>query len=398
MYCQGAESRLIFLAALHFAIKLVKTEFLKPRLVGKRFDDHSIPVEVLKDWAAFEGLIVEVARWLYLERYPSRKRTPRGFTHNFAIHLSQVEEGSAVAVLERPLPQGSLVHDAFSEWFDKARDRVLDTIYAASEGRSVDNLLPKTLLAYFDQFGRFLQEDERIEFNRASDAEGVVIYDHRVRKMLVLKSSTVYRTEEAVRGSMSELNLENRTFTLKLISGERVVGHFSEELRDAALGALGAYGESLVMVEGAVVRDQSDNRKRIEQVTRIESLDPLDVPARLESLSLLREGWLDGLGVPPPLPGLDWLAKTWMEVWPDELALPFVYPTPEGCVQMEWGTPLASISVEIDLAKHTADVCVARTDDGELLEETSFNFDDNRHWKEFVGLVLRHCEMQSDIA
>ena len=36
---------------------IVKTEFLKPRLVGHRFEEHSIPVEVLKDWAAFEGLI-----------------------------------------------------------------------------------------------------------------------------------------------------------------------------------------------------------------------------------------------------------------------------------------------------------------------------------------------------
>jgi hypothetical protein len=33
---------------------------------------------------------------------------------------------------------------------------------------------------------------------------------------------------------MSELNMENKTFTLKLISGEKVTGYFSEELRDAA--------------------------------------------------------------------------------------------------------------------------------------------------------------------
>jgi hypothetical protein len=51
------------------------------------------------------------------------------------------------------------------------------------------------------------------------------------------------------------------------------------------------------MVEGAVVRDQFDSRKRIDQVTRIEPLDPLDVPARLESLALLRDGWMDGQGL-----------------------------------------------------------------------------------------------------
>ena len=41
-------------------------EFLSPRLVGNRFDQHSIPLEVLKDLAALEELIVEVAKWHYL--------------------------------------------------------------------------------------------------------------------------------------------------------------------------------------------------------------------------------------------------------------------------------------------------------------------------------------------
>ncbi|MDL5032703.1 hypothetical protein QRD43_12380 [Pelomonas sp. APW6] len=376
----------------------VNTEFLKPRLVGKRFDAHSIPVEVLKDWAAFEGLIVEVARWLYLEQFPRRKRTPRGFTQNFSIHLTQVESGSAVPVLERPLPQGSLVHDAFSEWFDKARDRVLDTIDAASKGQSVDDLLPKPLLAYFDQFGRFLREDERVEFTRATAANDVVVYDNRVRKTLVLKSATVYRTEESVRGSMSELNMENKTFTLKLISGEKVTGYFSEELRDAAHSALGAYGESLVMVEGAVVRDQSDSRKRIEQVTRIEPLDALDVPARLESLALLRDGWMDGQGLRPSPSGLAWLSKAWTDAWPDEAALPYAYPTPEGGVQFEWSTAEASLSAELDLNTRVAEVLVSRTADGEVLEEARLELDKAEQWEALAGLVQRYTEAQNGTA
>jgi hypothetical protein len=358
----------------------VKTEFLKPRLVGTRFEEHSIPVEVLKDWAAFEGLIVEAARWLYLEEYPKRKRTPRGFAQSFALHLSKVEDGSAVAVLERPYVQGTLVPDAFAVWFEKARDRVLETIEAASLGQSVEELLPKSLLAYFDQFGRSLREDERVEFTRDA-AQKKVVYDHSVRKTLVLKSAAVYRTEESVRGAMSELNLENRTFTLKLISGEKVIGHFSEELRDAAHGALGAYGESLVMVEGAVVRDQSDNRKRIEQVTRIEALDALDVPARLEGLGLLRDGWLDGEGVRPPAAGLSWLAKAWTEHWPEDVSLPYVYPTPAGAVQLEWSLPATSISVDVDVIKRFGSFLMSRTEDGEVVKESAIDLSTSDGWQ-----------------
>lgn len=366
----------------------MKTEFLKPRLVGARFDDHSIPLEVLKDWAAFEGLIVETARWLYLEQFPKRKRTPRGFAHSFSLNLTRIEDGSAFAVLERPVASGSLFNDG-DDWFNIARERVLDTIAAAAAGNRVEELLPKALLAYFDQFGRSLREGECVEFTRGADANKV-IYDQKVRKTLVLKSATVYRTEESVRGSMSELNLENRTFTLKLVSGEKVTGYFSEELRDAAHSALGAYGESLVMVEGAVVRDQTESRKRIEQVTRIEALDPLDVPARIEALRLLRDGWMDGYGIKPALIGLNWFTKLWTENWPDEVPLPHVYPTLAGGLQLEWSMPESSLALEVDLAAHKGELLISRTHDGEILEELSLNLDNSSDWSLAAQSVQRH--------
>jgi hypothetical protein len=366
----------------------VNSEFLKPRLVGRRFEDHSIPVEVLKDWAAFEGLIVEVARWLYLEENPKRKRTPRGFAQSFSLHLSQIEPGSAVPVLELPHMPGNLVPGVFANWFEKARDRVLDAIEAVSAGRPLDDLLPKSLLAYFDQFGRSLRDDEQVEFNRGAN-RSPVIYDRRVRKTLVLKSATEYRSEESVRGSMSELNLENLTFTLKLISGEKLVGGFSEELRSAAHAALGAYGESLVMVEGAVVRDQLDARRRIEQVTRIEQLDPLDVPARLEGIGVLRDGWMDGEGVRPPAAGLAWLAGAWAEYWPEDAPLPYVYPILSGNLQLEWTFRATVVSVETFLTERTASLLASSIHDGAIVEELAVNLASDEGWGRLVEAIRR---------
>ena len=366
----------------------MKSEFLKPKLVGRRFDDHSIPVEVLRDWAAFEGLIVETARWLYLEENPVRRRIPRGFAQSFSLNLSGVEDGSAIAVLDSPHAAGHLLPGEFAVWFEKARDRVLDTIKAASLGRSVEDLLPKSLLGYFDQFGRALRDDERVEFSQGDDLP--IVYDKRVRKTLVLKSAAVYRTVEAVRGSMSELNLENRTFTLKLINGEKVVGQFGDELRDAAHSALGAYGESLVMVEGAVVRDQTDNRKRIEQVTRIEPLDALDVPARLEALSGLRDGWMDGEGARPNSDGLNWLSQSWLEFWPGEAPLPYVYPTIEGGLQLEWSFAEASVSVEIDLALHTGELLAAWSNSGEVASEVEVDLAVEEGWLLLAKAVQKY--------
>lgn len=285
----------------------MKSEFIKPKLVGERFNDHSIPVEVLKDWAAFEGLIAETAKWLYLQENSERQRVPRGFADGFALHLSSVGEGSAVATLDRIHPPGSLLPDIHAEWFEKARDRILEVMSAVSAGISIDALLPKNLLFYFDQFGRSLRETERVEFQSGNNP--VVIYDTRVRKALVLRTASEYRTEEQLRGAISELDAEKGTLTFKLVNGRKISGTYTKEVRGQAVAALGSFGESLVLAECIVVRDQSDTPKSIEGISRIEPLDPLDVPARLEALALLRDGWMDGESLAPPKDGLTWFSS-----------------------------------------------------------------------------------------
>ena len=358
----------------------MKTEFLKPRLVGERFNDHSIPVEVFKDWAAFEGLIIETAKWLYLEENHARKRTPRGFADSFSLSLSKIEEGSAIAVLDRTHNAGNLVPDGFATWFDQALERVLDVIGGAESGGYAEKLLPKNLLAYFDQFGRSLHDDEQIEF-LSSKTKKTIVYNKQVRKTLVLKSANFYKSEESIRGSMSELNLEAKTFTLRLINNNKVVGHFNDELKTAALAALEAYGESLVKIDGATVRDQSDTLRSIEQVTRIEALDPLDVPARLEALSQLREGWMDGVGLTPPAQGIHWLARAWSDHWPEDLPLPFAYPTPEGYIQLEWSMSSESASIEIDTKNKTALLVISKNLSGDLLREESLDLSVSKYWE-----------------
>jgi hypothetical protein len=65
--------------------------FLKPRLVGQRFDEHTLPLELLKDFAALEEMLIEVAKRDYLRAHPARARTPRGFTKGIELHLTEVE-------------------------------------------------------------------------------------------------------------------------------------------------------------------------------------------------------------------------------------------------------------------------------------------------------------------
>ena len=68
-------------------------DFLRPRLVGKRFEGHSIPLELLGDLAVLEAMVIEVAKWRYLQDNPNRKRSPRKFTEGISLTLTSVEQG-----------------------------------------------------------------------------------------------------------------------------------------------------------------------------------------------------------------------------------------------------------------------------------------------------------------
>jgi len=98
-----------------------------------------------------------------------------------------------------------------------------------------------------------------------------------------------------------------------------------------------------------------DKRRDIESVESQIVLDRLDIRARTEELKLLRNGWFDGVGVAPDCAGLEWLAESFGTSYPDDLPLPYLFPTPAGQVLAEWSQKPWSSSLEIDLGTKSAD-------------------------------------------
>jgi len=73
--------------------------FLSPSLVGKRFDGHTVPLEMLKDFSALEEMVVEVAKWKFRQAHPDSKRVQRNFSQGLELHLAQVKDGSAIPTI-----------------------------------------------------------------------------------------------------------------------------------------------------------------------------------------------------------------------------------------------------------------------------------------------------------
>ena len=133
------------------------------------------------------------------------------------------------------------------------------------------------------------------------------------------------------------------------------------------------------LIAGIGKYDSQGHLVRLESIEDIVALDPLDVPSRLGELRELENGWLDGEGVAPDPEFLDWLSATFDRLYPDELPLPYIYPTIEGGVQAEWSLSAHEVSLSIDSDSRAGERHVLNTStNAEDIE--SLDLADDREW------------------
>lgn len=217
--------------------------FMLLRLVGARYEDHSVPLEFLKDVAVLEEMIVEVAKSKFLADNPGRQRSPRGFTRDINLRLAAVNPGSAA--LEIRLAQPLDLFPATGEtypYLGQARDAIIEAISAAEKGDPIEPHLPEKTLTYFDKLGRSLKENEALEVG-SPDHQTPAKLTRDVRRRLVLASPTVRElTEEiGIRGTVPEADQDDMTFEIQLIDGRKIKAPIESQHMDDIIEAFNGY-------------------------------------------------------------------------------------------------------------------------------------------------------------
>ena len=334
-------------------------EFLKPRLCGGRFEQGGIPLDTLKDLAVLQEMLIEVAKWRFLEENPDRVRSPRGFTEGVELRLSGIEEGSVRPVLELSFSssQPAMLPTPRQGYFQQALDSIIGAIGAVEHNEPVLSHLPEGSLAYFNRIGRSLGDNEYIEFDAPSSTTPIRL-TRRTRRQLILASSSVKEITEGVslRGSIPEADQDAMTFELQLIQGQKVPGPIPDQHYETILSAFSGYRRNTrVLLQGVGRYNRQNRLVGVESVEHVALLDPLDVPARLDEFRGMRDGWLEGGGQAPDHDGLDWLADSFEQQFPSDLPLPYLFPTEDGGVQAEWEIGSNSISLDVNLINHHAE-------------------------------------------
>lgn len=322
---------------------------LKPELIGERFADHAVPLEVLKDFAAFEELLMEVAKREYLQDHPDRLRIPKGFTKGVELRLTGIEEGSAILSL---VVAGGLSLMGPAGYIERAQQKIVDAIANVSAGQA-PGLAPE-LLRYFDRFGRSLLDGERIQFARTEGGPASLTRD--VREKLLRASEAEEWTEEMLlKGRVSAIDIADGEFELELTNGTKLGAPLEKQNHESVFEAMKEYGGGRVLaVKGIVRKNRNGHLQQIDSIEHVSLLHPLDVESRLEELGGLRDGWLNGKGVALDRARLKALAENFDRNFDAALPLPHLYPTAEGGVLGEWRMGNWAVSLEIDLATQTA--------------------------------------------
>ncbi|RYC70186.1 hypothetical protein [Spirosoma sordidisoli] len=378
-------------------------DFLSPRLEGKRFDDHTLPVNILEDFSALEELIFELSKKIYLEENPHRKRVPKGFNDEVSLKLAGVGEGSAIPrlVLVYTLAYSSFFTEFFPKseqysvtnlesvkYLEKARDRVIELISNAQSGEKNKDILDQKYLNYFNRIGKNLQDGETMAFPKA--VGGSAVLDKEIRKKILLsrKENIEYSDYISVNAYITEFDKKQNSFTLD-IGGNNVVCNINEDYYEIVHQVFNEYEKNTqVAIKATGIYNQQDRLIRVENIESMDILDPFDVKVRIAQLVNLGENWYNGTGKAPDKVALKQFEEYFSNYFGSDLPLPSIFPTIEGNIQLEWTNSDRAIILELDLDNFLANLIVTLLKSNSYIEREFF-LSTLAGWEELNSLISK---------
>lgn len=365
-----------------------------PEFIGKRFEDHSLPFELFTDLATYQSLLLQVARDIFYEQNPDRKRVPNGFGNGVYLKLEKMEEGSTI--LKVGLAALSFIAGDLDTkpLFEQAQFRIEQAIDSASKEQPGQINLSPDALDHFNKIGRNLLDDEAVTLNPNSIYGGRLNQD--TRRTLVLSSPKVSTFESRIvlRGRVSGINKNPYSFTIETKQNTKLTFLVSQTEYNTAEKAFLNYEEGLlVKIEGVGIYNKTNALKSVKEVNRIVFLDVLDVPNRLETFYDYQDGWYNGEGTAFDKSELKWLADQFDYYFHTDLLLPYAFPTPDGTILFEWKRQEHDATLEINPTNKSSFYHYYNSQTDAEYEQEGWDFSDPHSWELLVEEVSKYFKV-----
>jgi len=366
--------------------------FIAPRLTGKRFEDSSLPVDILDDFRALEELIIEIAKGLYLEENTIRQRVPKGFSDGVYLKLVSIEDGSSIPMFAlstmMSFSSGLPFEEVNFSYFHRAKDKVIQIIANANSDSEISHDNHK-YISYFNKIGRNLLDDESIDFgyNFEKSESSSAILNKKTRKRIILSSQQrEYSAEFRLFALVPAIDLDKKTFSIETEYGKKEC-QLTENITDKVLTAVQEYNnKSYVSIQGNALFNSSDRLIKIQEITSFDILDPLDVSFRIHQLQQLKNGWYNGLGTELNKETLNVFANHFNSFYGSKLPLPAIFPTVEGNIQLEWKNNTRNLIATVNMETLHANFFYFDSDSDEEKED-NFDLSQREDWS-FVNLFI----------
>ena len=331
--------------------------FARVKMVGEEFEGGRIPVRSLDELVRYQTLVLHAAADQWAEANDGQE-LPEDFEQHFELVLADVEEGSAVSVLERTN------YAPYDEFYDQGRAVVEQELELAASASTDAEVI--SLLEYqeFREFGSSLQGDEHIEIG-TPDPSGhfarVVNFtaatSRHIREELVPAYKKLAKPERHTEhgwavGRLIAINAENKNFTIATERYASINGRYKDEEILADLKAVLDSSERAPVVRlYARLRYANDRLERILDVSKVQLLELDGQPwsRRFIELANLECGWHDDYPHSDVVAfsALDAAREILLHVRDRELLQPGIFPTVDGGVSLEWASAQRVTTVEI---------------------------------------------------
>lgn len=158
--------------------------FWQLHLYGKRFTQHTFPLDCRKEIIGLKDILQRVATQEFCKKN-DRMRIPANFNKNVSIAILDISKSSAIVSFSLVLEPTTFTSEAFAA-YESAKRAIITVISQASEGEPI-TALPKEMLRVFikssllDTFGRGLSNDEYILLDTAQNGHQI-IFTYEIRE------------------------------------------------------------------------------------------------------------------------------------------------------------------------------------------------------------------------
>ena len=369
-----------------------KLELFKPKFSGQRFNDVTLPFELLEDISAYQDLLLQVAKDIYYEKNNNRK-VPKGFGNGVYLKLGNLEQGSTITNILLAAATFFVGHLDTKEYFTEAQNKLTNTISLAELGKPLESELSENALKIFNKFGKHLKEDEAIYFSPNTNLNAKFTLNNR--RKIILSSPSFENVEDDIdiRGTIS--GLDKAPLQFAIITKDRIKIYVPVENIDDFKVVEKAYAkfesEQRVLISATGVYNKQNKLSAIKNIKSVVLLDRNDVPTQLEKFEGYRDGWMNGEGKGFLINDLNWMSKQFDEYYSRELLLPITFPRLDGGIEFQWKIKNHDITLDVNLKDKTAYLnyldTITTSD-----EDLNFNLDNANDWKELNIFLTKYIK------